>query len=86
MVPPILTLLLLLSAILLGTRVPSLLAALPLLVLAWALVMVVNFVVAGVADDGDVAAFVGSSLVVLLLCVGLWKVGERLGRGRRIAR
>ncbi len=85
MVPPILTLLLLAFALLLGFRMAEPRAALPALGVAWLVVMIVNFLVAGVADDDDVGAFVGSALVVLLLCIGLWRLGRRLEQRRRPA-
>ncbi len=75
MIPPILTLILLAFAVLLGVRVAELRSALPVLLIAWVVVMVVNFVVADVADDDDIGAFVGSAFVVLLLCVALWRLG-----------
>ncbi len=75
MIPPILTLLLLAFAVLLGVRVGKLRSALPMLLIAWVVVMVVNFVVAGVADDDDIGAFVGSAFIVLLLCIALWRLG-----------
>ena len=34
-----------------------------------------SFVVAGVADDGDVGAFIGSAVVILALSLLLWKLG-----------
>ena len=83
MIPPILTLLLLAFAVLLGARVAELRSALPVLLMAWAVVMVVNFLVAGVADDDDVAAFLGSALIVLLLGVALWRLGAWVKQRRR---
>lgn len=83
MIPPILTLLLLALAVLLGVRVAELRSALPVLLIAWVVVMVVNFVVAGVADDDDIGAFVGSALVVLSLCIALWRLGAWFKHRRR---
>ncbi len=82
MLPPILTLVLLVFAVALGTRVRKPGGALPMLVVVWAVVMIVNFVVAGVADDGDVGAFVVSAGVVLILCAGLWRLGDWLAHRR----
>ncbi len=83
MIPPILTLLLLAFAVLVGVRVAELRSALPVLLMAWVVVMGVNFVVADVADDDDIGAFVGSAFVVLLLCVALWRLGAWLAHRRR---
>ncbi len=83
MIPPILTLILLAFAVLLGVRVAELRSALPVLLIAWVVVMVVNFVVADVADDDDIGAFVGSAFVVLLLCVALWRLGAWFTHRRR---
>lgn len=83
MIPPILTLLLLAFAVLLGVRVAELRSALPMLLIAWVVVMVANFVVAGVADDDDVGAFVGSAFIVLLLCIALWRLGAWFKHRRR---
>lgn len=85
MVPPVLTLLLLVFAVLLGARMTELRSALPLLVIAWAVVMIVNFLVAGVADDDDIGAFVASAVVVLVVCVGLFRLGAWLKQRRRPA-
>jgi len=53
------------------------------LLIAWVVVMLVNFVVAGVADDDDIGAFVGSALVVLLLCIVPWRLGAWFKHRRR---
>ncbi len=81
--PPILTLLLLAFAVLRGVRVAGLRSVLPMLLIAWVVVMVVNFVVAGVADDDDIGAFVGSAFIVLLLCIALWRLGAWFNHRRR---
>ena len=83
MIPPLLTVLLLVFAVLLGVRVAELRSALPVLLVAWVVVIVVNFIVADVADDDDIGAFVGSAFVVLLLCVALWRLGARFKHRRR---
>ncbi len=83
MLPPILTLIFLAFAVLLGVRVPELRSALPVLLIGWGVVMVVNFVVADVANDDDIGAFVGSAFVVLLLCVALWRLGAWFAHRRR---
>ncbi len=83
MIPPILTLLLLGFGVLLGVRLAELRSALPVLLIAWVVVTVVNFVVADVADDDDIGAFVGSAFVVLLLCLALWRLGAWLTQRRR---
>ena len=83
MVPPILTLLLLVFAFALGARVEQPRTALLTLAAAWLGVMVVNFVVADVGDEDDVGAFVLSAFVVLALAYGLWKLGGWLARRRK---
>ena len=83
MIPAVLTLLLLGFAAFLGVRVAGLRSALPALLIAWAVVMIVNFLVADVADDDDIGAFIGSAFVVLLLCVALWRLGAWFTHRRR---
>ena len=83
MLPPILTLLLLVFAFALGARVDQPRTALPTLAAAWLGVMVVNFVVADVGDADDVGAFVLSAFVILLLAYGLWRLGGWLARRRK---
>lgn len=80
MLPPILTLILLVFAFGLGLRGPHARSALPLLAATWLAVMVINFFVAGVADDDDVGAFFFSGLVALLLTYALWRLGAWLQR------
>ncbi len=75
MLPPVLTLLQLGLAVALGLWRWNLRRALPALVMAWAAVMTTSFVVAGVADDGDVGTFIGSAVVILALSLLLWKLG-----------
>jgi hypothetical protein len=75
--PPILTLLLLAFAFGVGYRDLPQHRTLKVLVVAWALVMVTNFVVADVADDDDIGAFIFSALLVLVLCYGLSRLGGR---------
>ena len=63
--PPILTLILLLVAFLLGLRGPQSRSALPVIAATWLGVMVINVSVADVGDDDDVRAFRFSALVAL---------------------
>lgn len=76
MVPPFLTLLFLAFSLWIGTRATRPRTAFPLVGAVWAGIMVVNFIVADVADDDDVGTFVFSAFVVLLLGVGLWWLGR----------
>ena len=78
--PPILTLLLLVFAFVLGVRVEQPRTALPALAVVWLSVMAANFVIAGVGDDDDVGAFILSAFVILLLAYGLWRLGRWLSR------
>ncbi len=55
---------------------------LPALIGAWLFASIISFIVAGVADDGDIGAFVGSAVVLLVLAVLLWRLGVWLA-GRR---
>lgn len=79
--PPILTLILLVFAFLLGLRGQSR-SALPVIAATWLGVMVINFFVADVGDDDDVGAFFFSALVLLLLAYLLWRLGAWLRRRR----
>ena len=83
LVPPLLTLALLVGSVVFGARVSHWRAAVPVVVIAWGAVMLANFVVAGVGDDDDIGAFVASAFIILLLCVGLVRLGAWLGRRRR---
>lgn len=80
MVPPILTLILLVFAFAFGFRGPQSRSGLRTIAVAWLVVTVVNFVVAGVADDDDVPAFFFSALILLLLTYLLWRLGGWLRR------
>lgn len=80
--PPILTLVLLLFAFLLGLRGPQSRSDLPVIAATWLGVMVITFFVADVGDDDDVGAFFFSALVVLLLAYMLWRLGAWLRRRR----
>lgn len=82
MLPPILTLVLLVFAFAFGLREPQSRTALPTIAVAWLVVTLINFIVADVADDDDVGAFLFSALVVLLLAYLLWRLGSWL-RHRR---
>jgi O-antigen/teichoic acid export membrane protein len=81
MVPPFLTLLFA-QAVALGVRRWGLQRVLPTLVAAWLFAMITSFVVAGVADDDDVGAFVASAVVLLALGLALWRFGLWLGNRR----
>lgn len=82
MLPPILALLLLALGLTLGVQAWDLRRVLPVLVAAWVVAMVTSFIVAGVADDGDIGAFVGSAFVLLALALGLWRLGLWIGSRR----
>lgn len=86
MLPPLLALLLLALAVTIGLRGWALRHASALLIPAWAFAMVTSFIVAGVADDGDVGAFAGSAVVILALTLGLWRLGLWLRNRRTVPR
>ncbi len=77
---PILTLALLVLAFVLGYLLPPLRRAALVVAVAWAVLMPSLFIGVGVADDGDVGAFIFAAAVVLVLSLALVWLGARLRR------